>query len=141
MNYHTYYQLTQSTLKDGSSGVRMRVALIKVYLKLVKLLDVSLDVSEKIKQLLCTIVKISQILYLTDSLRTPKTVLQLYNTSWLHHELCRELIPKPKDRLYGAYFHDLVVHAPPQYQIVCLRSTNAESTEREFSQRSSHCIA
>ncbi len=74
----------------------MRVALIKVYLKLVKLLDVS----DKIKQLLCTIVKMSQILYLADSLRTPKTVLQLYNTSWLHHELCRELIPKPKDRLY-----------------------------------------
>ena len=126
--------LIQSTLKDGPSGARIRVALIKVYLKLLKLLDVS----DKIKQLLCTLVNISQILYLSDSSRTPKTVLRLYNITWLHHELCSELIPKPKtqarDRLYGAYFHDLVVHAPPQYQIVCLRSTNTESTEREFSQ-------
>ena len=35
---------------------------------------------------------------------------------------------------FGQYLHDLVVHAPPQYEVVCLRSTNAESQERLFSQ-------
>ena len=36
--------------------------------------------------------------------------------------------------LFGVYLHDLVVHAPNQYEMVCLRSTNAESQERLFSQ-------
>ena len=72
---------------------------------------------------------ISQLLYAPECCLTPKSVLQLYNVTWLHHELCRELITHPIDKFY---FHDLVVHAPPQYQIVCLRSTNAESTERLF---------
>ena len=130
----TITQIIQSTLKQSSSGVHLRVAIIKVYLKLLKLKDVH----DKVKQLLGTLVKISQILYLPESGRNPKTVLQLYNVTWLHHELCCELIPNPnaqaRDRLYGTYFHDLVVHAPIQYQMVCLRSTNAESTERLFSQ-------
>ena len=85
-----------------------------------------------------TIVKISEILYSRDSVRTAKTVLQLYNTAWLHHELCCDLIGSPKEEtatsFYGAYLHDLIIHAPPQYELVCLRSTNAESQERLFSQ-------
>ena len=36
--------------------------------------------------------------------------------------------------MFGIYLHDLVVHAPPIYQQVCLRSTNAERQERLFSQ-------
>ncbi len=51
-----------------------------------------------------------------DSGRNPKTVLQLYNVTWVHHELCCQLIPHPKtqtrDKLYGTYFRDLLVHAP-----------------------------
>ena len=39
-----------------------------------------------------------------------------------------------KDKLYSTYLHDLVVHGPPQYQLICLSSANAESTERLFSQ-------
>ena len=127
-------QIIQSTLKDGASGAVIRVAIIKAYLKLLKLQDVN----NKVKELLGTLVKISQILYSRDCCRTPKTVLQLYNVTWLHHELCRELIPTPhtktREKLYGVYFHALIVHAPLQYQMVCLRSTNTESTEREFSQ-------
>ena len=126
-------QIIQTTLKDSLTGAHIRVAIIKVYLKLLKL-----DVSEKIKQLMGTLVKMSQLLYLPESARSPKTVLQLYNVTWFHHELCCELIPNPitqtREKLYGAYFHDLIVHAPPQYQIVSLRSTNTESTERQFSQ-------
>ena len=130
----TFTQIIDSTLQETASGVHLRTAVIKVYLKLLKLQDVDEDV----KQLLGTLVKISQLLYLPDSGRSPKTVLQLYNVTWLHHELCCKLIPNPKaqtrDRLYGTYFHDFVVHAPPQFQIVCLRSSNSESTERLFSQ-------
>ena len=65
-------------------------------------------------------------------------MLQLYNITWVHHQLCCDLIGTPKEitstRFYGVYLHDLIVHAPPQYQVVCLRSTNSESQERLFSQ-------
>ncbi len=123
--------IIESTLGDTSSGVHLRVALIKVYLKILNIPNVDDD----LKQLLASLVKMSQILYVPDSGRNPKTVLQLYNVTWVHHELC---CPHPKtqtrDKLYGTYFHDLLVHAPTQFQMVCLRSTNAESTERLFSQ-------
>ena len=129
---NTVTEIISTTLKDNVSGVLLRVASIKVYLKLLK----QKDIDSKVKQLLYTLVKISELLYASECHHTPKSVLQLYVT-WLHHELCCDL-PNPKvltrEKLYGVYFHDLVVHAPPQYQLVCLRSTNAESTERLFSQ-------
>ena len=66
----------------------------------------------------------------------PKTVLQLYNSSWLHHELCKTLFSQPHsvtyDKMFGTYLHALVVHAPRQYEIVSLRSINTENQERIF---------
>lgn len=89
-------------------------------------------------QLVGTAVKISEVLYLGASKRTPKRVLQLYNVTWLHHELCAHFLHSPTQQtrahLFRIYLHDLPVHAAPQYQIVCLRSTNSESQERLFSQ-------
>ncbi len=130
----TIAKLIQCSLKEAPSGAVIRIAIIQTFLKLLKLQNVE----NKVKELLGTLVKISQILYLPDSCRTPTTVLQLYNVTWLHHELCCELIPTPhtqtRDRMYGLYLHALTVHAPIQYQMVCLRSTNTENTEREFSQ-------
>ena len=62
----------------------------------------------------------------------------MYNATWLHHELCAHLIHSPKEQssnhLFGIYLHDIAVHAAPQYEIVCLRSTNSESQERLFTQ-------
>lgn len=88
--------------------------------------------------LIITLVKITEVLYLRDSSCTPGSVLQLYNATWPHHELCFELIPEPREHtktcFYGVYLHDLIVHSPQQYEIVCLCSTNAESQERLFSQ-------
>ncbi len=133
-NKELVLRIIQSTIKETSSGVHLRVAVIKIHLKLLNLKDVDDD----IKLLLTTIVKISELLYLPEIQRNPKTVLQLYNVTWLHHELCCKLIPTPKtqsrEKFYGIYLHDLVVHSPLQYQMVSLRSTNAESTERLFSQ-------
>ena len=120
--------------KQKVTGALLRVATIKLYLKLLKLSEVD----NRVKQLIGTLVKISEILYAKNASRSPKAVLQLYNVTWMHHELCCDLIPNPKEqtrqKLYGVYLHDLVTHAPTQYQIICLRSTNAESTERLFSQ-------
>ena len=85
-----------------------------------------------------TVVRISDLLYSHDSRRTPRAILQLYNCCWLHHELCSYFLSNPRlqtqQHLFGVYVHDLVVHAPPIFQLVCLCSTNAESQERLFSQ-------
>jgi hypothetical protein len=128
-------QLIQTTVpKQKVSGALLRLATIKLYLKLLR----HADVDKKIIQLMGTLVKISELLYATDNIHTPKSILQLHNVAWMHHELCCDLIPIPKeqtqDKLYGTCLHDLVVHGPRQYQMMCLRSANAESTERLFSQ-------
>jgi len=52
-------------------------------------------------------------------------ILRLYNLTWLHFELCTELFTITKvvthHKLFGQYLHALVVHAPPQYEIVCMK--------------------
>ena len=35
-------------------------------------------------------------------------------------------------KFFGLYFHSLLVHAPLQYEVVCLRSVNTEANERMF---------
>ena len=119
--------------RDKVTGADLRTTAIKAYL----LLHRSPEVDHFVILLLQTIVKISALLYAEDSLRSPKMVLRLYNCTWLHHELCRHVFHTPKtltrERLFGSYLHDLCVHAPEQYQIVSLRSVNAECKERFFS--------
>ena len=81
----------------------------------------------------------SEILYLPDAYRTQRRVLQLYNCSWVHHELCKSLFTKvhagmTKDKMFGNYLHALVAHAPLQYEVISLHSVNTENQERIFSQ-------
>ena len=38
------------------------------------------------------------------------------------------------ERFFGIYLHSLVVHAPRQYEIVCLKSINTENQEQIFQQ-------
>ena len=126
--------LDSTLVKDKTSGALYRAAAIKILLKLQK----TPLVDPMLMTLLTTAVQMCEILYLQDSKWTPQKILRLYNCSWLHHELCSQFISPPKfqnlTHLFGQYLHDLVVHAPPQYELVCLRSTNAESQERLFSQ-------
>ena len=124
-------QILDTTLTQNRAI--LRVAAIKFHLKLIKS-----KANKDVKQLVETIVRISEILYMPDLKRCPKTVLRLYNLTWLHHELCRELIHSPKTQtvthLFGIYLHALTVHAPVQNHIMSLLSVNAESQERLFSQ-------
>ena len=48
------------------------------------------------KVLMATIVKVSEFLYASCKTHTPKTVLQLYNCTWLHHTLCRKLFDQSR---------------------------------------------
>lgn len=88
--------------------------------------------------MLSTVVKISEILYSSDDKRAPKTILQLYNCTWMHHELYKCIFTRLHEithaRLFGSYLHALVVHSPLQYEVVCLRSVNTKNQERIFQQ-------
>ena len=120
--------------KQKVSGAVLRTACMKLFLKLLQ----HNEVNPLVVQLEQTAVKISDIFYCHEVKWAPKTVLQLYNVTWLHHELCVHLIHSPKQQsrshFFGVYLHDISVHAAPQYEIVCLRSTNSESQERLFCQ-------
>ncbi len=86
--------IIETTLpKQKVSGAILRVALIKVFLRFHN----HPDITQETKALLETAVKISELMYSTDSQRSPKSVLQLYNCSWLHHELFSTLITSPKN--------------------------------------------
>ena len=95
-------------------------------------------VHQHIVKLLKTIVTVSEILYATDDKRSPRQILRLYNSTWLHHELCNDLFPNPKSiprtKLFASYLHALSNHAAQQYEIICMRSTNTEHEERLFGQ-------
>ena len=122
-----------SKKKNGYSGSDLRLALIETY----KLLYFQ-QTDQQIKILLSTAVKISEILYSTYEKRTPKSILQLYNCTWLHHEICKSIFTNPHDtsytKFFGTYLHALVAHGPIQYEVVCLRSVNTENEERIFQQ-------
>ena len=89
--------------------------------------------SDNVQTLLDTRTEISSILYSRPEKCCQKT--------FLHDIACEEVIGRPQvlseKKFYGRYFHSLVVHAPIQHRIVCLRSTNTEQQERHFNAFSS----
>lgn len=96
----------------------MRRVIIQLFLMLRET-----DFSEKIIALLQTIVTISGIVYSKDIARSPKQLLKLYNSCWIHMELCSELFYSPKKmsrtKFFGHYLHALTAHCPEQYELVC----------------------
>lgn len=89
-------------------------------------------------QLLETLVTISQIAYCRDNERSTRLILKFYNSTWIHFELLKELIPNPKRisrrKLFGIHLLSLIVHAPPILEITNLKSCNTEHEERLFGQ-------
>jgi len=85
--------LADEVRKPNLSGEKVTGADLYTTSKQVLLLLTNEGASSQLILLLTTIVKISEILYSDKEIRTPTRVLQLYNTTWLHLELCRELFP------------------------------------------------
>lgn len=85
-----------------------------------------------------TAVDISESLYAEEAKRSPKAILRLYNSTWLHFELCSELLSSTSTlshrRMFGVYLHSITFHAPQQYEIINLKATNTEHEERLFGQ-------
>ena len=117
--------------KEKLKRADLRLTAIQIFLFLKEKLSETSDVVALLETAVC----ISEILYLPAVQRSPKRILQLYNCTWSHHTLCRKMFPTA-DSFYGSYLHHLVVHAPVQYEIISLSSTNAEAEERLFGQGS-----
>ena len=90
-----------------------------------------------VQHLLKTIIRVSEIFYSSDEKQTPRQLLQLYNNTWLHHELCRNLltdVTSSRTNIFGIILHSLSTHASQQYELVSLRSVNTENQKRLFGQ-------
>ena len=96
------------------------------------------QVNWKVHLLLQSITIVCKILYANDCERCPKLLLQLYNNTWIHHQLCFDLFQSTtvvsRGTFFGLYLHALCKHAPEQYELVCLKSVNTENQERMFGQ-------
>ena len=88
------------------------------------------------QSLLDTLTEISRLLYLPAQSRSPRLVLRLYNTAFLHAMLCKEIIGQPEiltsRKFYGRYWHSLTAHAGKQTRIISGKSANTEKEERHF---------
>ena len=70
-----------------------------------------------------------------DDQRTAVEVLRSHNSCFEHYILMKEifrgkLIALTRERLFGKYMHNLLVHAPIQYRFVSVDSINTEDEER-----------
>ncbi|KXJ06972.1 hypothetical protein AC249_AIPGENE76 [Exaiptasia diaphana] len=78
----------------------------------------------------------THIFYCHEEERCPRQILRLYNISWLPSKAVMKTLCPPKAltyrKLFGIYFHAIIDHAPLIHRIICLRSINAEQTERCF---------
>ena len=90
-------------------------------------------VSVKVHTLLESIVRVAEVWYHTDQKCSPRAILHLYNCTWYHHELLQHLIPH-LNVLFGSYLHDVSCHAPPQFELVSLRSCKSKFEEHLFGQ-------
>ena len=93
-------------------------------------------VRENVQSLLDSLTELSKLLYQTAESRSPKQVLRLHNTAFVHAMLCKEVIGQPeiltRRKFYGRYWHSLTAHAAKQNRIISGRSTNTEEEERHF---------
>ena len=92
-----------------------------------------------VHRLLKSLCEIQRILYLGDDFRTANEILRLHNMCFEHFCLLKQVIPienlSPKmsrEKMYGKYQHNLLVHAPLQYRLVSGDSINCEDEERFF---------
>ena len=77
------------------------------------------NIDGRIFRLLSTLSEIQRILYLDDNHRTAKEILRLHNSAFEHFTLMRDIFDTSnlskgmsRDKLYGKYLHNLLVHSP-----------------------------
>ena len=83
-----------------------------------------------ITDLFQTAMEISHLMYTHDTRRTPRAILRLHNTTFLHANACLELFSQPNTNtnnrhiLHSRFIHSIVSHAPIVFRLISLRSVN-----------------
>lgn len=118
------------THKDSYRGCDYRLSIITVYQGLMKRLP------KEIEELLYTMKEIGRLSYLPSLRRSPKTVLRLFNVTYIHFLRCVQIfVDNPKlKKIYGTYFHAITIHLPEHARIIAPSSLYTESEERIFGQ-------
>ena len=108
-----------------------------ILLRLTK--DLYFEIDGNVHRLLRTLSEIQRIMYLDDDFRTPMEILRLHNACFEHFVLMKKLFRLDKlsakmtrDKLFGKYEHNLLVHAPLQFRLISGQSANVEDEERIF---------
>lgn len=114
--------------KDTYRGCDYRLSVIVVYQRLKGLIP------QEIEELLYTLKGIGRLAYQNSEERSPKSILRLYNMTFLHALRCIQVFgEKPKfAKIYGSYFHSIVKHLPEHARIISPSSLYTESEERIF---------
>ena len=101
--------------------------------------ELHLKIDGNVDKIFRSLSEIQRILYLDDDYRTPKEILRLHNSCFEHFILLKKVFSIDKlsakmtrDKLFGKYMHNLLVHAPLQYRLVSGQSSNVEDEERFF---------
>ena len=99
-------------MKETKRGGDFRLAAVHVLALLRKRESTPAEVLKLIE----TAVDISELLYADEDKGSPKCILILYNTTWLHFELCSELLSATTlithRKMFGVYLHAITHHAP-----------------------------
>ena len=90
----------------------------------------------KILDVLLTLREIQEIIYSAESKRTSTLILRYHNVTFQHALLINQVIQKPKSltsrKLFGHYYHSIIVHSPQQLRVISGPSSNVEDEERTF---------
>ena len=112
--------------KETKRGGDFRVAAVHI----LALLRQKESTPALVLKLIETAVNISEIMYADEVKRSQKSILRLYNSTWLHFELCSQLLSSTVKishrKMFGIYLHAITHHSPQQYEIVNLKSTKRE---------------
>ena len=87
--------------RDKKKAAELRATAIQVYQMIC-----TCESDWKVRALVESIARISEIMYDNETEHSHKMVLRLYNNVWLHHELCYDIFQIPKSRnalLFGLY--------------------------------------
>ena len=90
----------------------------------------------KILDVLLTLREIQEIIYSAESKRTSTLILRYHNVTFQHALLINKMIQQPKSltsrKLFGHYYHSIIVHSPQQLRVISGPSSNVEDEERTF---------
>ena len=123
--------------KDQYRGSDYRLSAILIYQRLRGKCPLEFE------ELLFTLVEITRLSYQKANLRSPRSILRLYNVTFLHSARCEQIFgPTPKlTKFYGVYYHATITHLPETSRVIAPSSLYTESEERIFGAVRAICLA